>query len=126
MRSRCVAFSVLGAGLLCAGLAGAPREAAAQSQIQVNADAQADFNRANGALTVVFNHVAQKLPFLTRKKLEAAEKAWAAYRDAQASFSASIEAEGGSLYPTAFNDARTDLTRQRIKLLKKIASNGTP
>ena len=126
MRNRSMTLSVLGVGLTCSVLTGIPKAVGAQTQTQMNMDAQADFKRTDKALTVVFNHVAQKVPFLTRKKLETAEKAWAAYRDAEAHFSASIQVEGGSLYPTAYNDARTDLTRQRIAQLKKISSNGTP
>lgn len=123
---RVLSFFVAGLGLLCAGLVIAPTAAVAQTQMQMNADALADFKRTDKALTVVFNHVAQGLPPVTRKKLQAAEKAWAAFRDAEAGFSASMKVEGGSLYPTAYNDARTDLTRQRIKRLKKIAFKRAP
>jgi uncharacterized protein YecT (DUF1311 family) len=116
--------------LLSAGSWAAPKVVKAPkpapTELQMNTDALADFKRTDKALTVVFTHVTQKLPPATSRKLKAAEKAWLIWRDAEAQYSASLEAEGGTLYPTAYNDARTDLTRQRIQHLKKISSNGTP
>ena len=119
--TRRIARLLTGLALLCLGLGAAPTRSGAQTQDRMNADALADFKRTDRALSVVYNHVAQRLPAVTSRKLAAAEKAWLAFRDAEAHFSASTKVEGGSLYPTAFNDARTDLTRQRIKRLKKIS-----
>ena len=113
-------------GLLCLGLGSAPTPSHAQTQLQMNLDAQADFKKTDAALTVVYSHVAQRLPGVTARKLATAEKAWRVFRDAEANFSASTKVEGGSLYPTAYNDARTDLTRQRIKRLKKITLPKVP
>lgn len=108
-------------GLLCLTFGATPTRSHAQTQTQMDRDAQADFRRTDAALAVVYRHVAQSLPAETARRLAAAEKAWRVFRDADARFSAGAKAEGGSMYPMAYDDARTALTRQRIARLRKIA-----
>jgi uncharacterized protein YecT (DUF1311 family) len=52
-----------------------------------------------------------------RRQLAAAEKAWAAYRDAECAFEAD-RYEGGSLAPTIHGSCVAELTQQRTKLLE--------
>jgi uncharacterized protein YecT (DUF1311 family) len=54
-----------------------------------------------------------------------AQQKWQSFRDAEASFHAGLTSGGGSAYSVDYQIERLELTRERIKVLKKIyeASN---
>jgi Lysozyme inhibitor LprI len=52
----------------------------------------------------------------TKEKLKQSQRAWLAFRDAEAAFSAD-QARGGSMVPTLRYETMTELTQQRIKQL---------
>ncbi|HEY5992243.1 MAG TPA: lysozyme inhibitor LprI family protein [Candidatus Udaeobacter sp.] len=96
----------------------------AQMQAAMNAQARADFARADVDLNKTYQAVLAKLPTAEKQKLREAQRAWIASRDAEAARAAK-EAEGGSMAPTLRYEAMTRLTRERIKELKTMMGNGT-
>ena len=96
----------------------------AQTQAAMNAQARADFARADAELNKTYQSVLAKLPAAeSKQKLRETQRAWVASRDAEAARAAK-EAEGGSMAPTLRYETMTDLTRKRITELKAMIDNG--
>jgi uncharacterized protein YecT (DUF1311 family) len=91
----------------------------AQSQDELNRTSQAEYDKADARLNTTYKKLLAKLDDEGRKKLIAAERAWVAYRDAQADFEADAAARGGSMEPMEYNEACLALTEARIKELTK-------
>ncbi len=90
----------------------------AQTQAAMNAQARADFKRADAELNKTYEAVLKKLPDdEAKQKLKESQRAWLAFRDAEAAFAAE-EAHGGSMAPTLRYETMAELTEQRIKQLK--------
>jgi uncharacterized protein YecT (DUF1311 family) len=90
----------------------------AQTQAAMNAQARAEFEQADVALNKTYEALLRKLPDAEGKeKLKQSQRAWLAFRDAEAAF-ASDRARGGSMAPTIRYETMTELTQQRIKQLK--------
>jgi uncharacterized protein YecT (DUF1311 family) len=90
----------------------------AQTQAGMNAQARADFKRADAELNETYEAVLKKLPDgESKQKLKQSQRAWLAFRDAEAAFLAD-EAHGGSMAPTLRYETMAELTEQRIKQLK--------
>jgi uncharacterized protein YecT (DUF1311 family) len=90
----------------------------AQTQAAMNAQARAEFERADAELNTTYQSVLAKLPTAENKqKLKETQRAWIASRDAEAA-DAAKEANGGSMGPTLRYGRMTDLTRKRITELK--------
>jgi uncharacterized protein YecT (DUF1311 family) len=96
----------------------------AQTQAEINAQARADFAKADLDLNKTYQAVLAKLPTAEKQKLKEAQRAWVKSRDAEAA-SAAKEAEGGSIAPTIRYGRMTDLTRKRIAELKAMIDKGT-
>jgi uncharacterized protein YecT (DUF1311 family) len=92
--------------------------AVAQSQHEMNRQAEADFEKADSELNRVYKKVLSDLDADGQKKLKAAQRAWIAFRDAQAEFDADSEARGGSMYTMIYYGGLARLTRDRIKQLR--------
>jgi uncharacterized protein YecT (DUF1311 family) len=88
----------------------------AQTQAAINAQARAEFERADAELNTTYQSVLAKLPDAEKQKLKQTQRAWIASRDAEAA-SAAKEASG-SIGPTVRYGRMTDLTRKRITELK--------
>jgi uncharacterized protein YecT (DUF1311 family) len=110
----------LTAAILSGGFLAAQRLAAGQTQAQLDEQAYAAFHAADQQLNVVYKRVSVGLGPATKQKLIASERAWVVFRDAEANFEASAQAEGGSLYDTYFDQTRADLTRHRIEQLDSV------
>jgi uncharacterized protein YecT (DUF1311 family) len=90
----------------------------AQTQAAMNAEARADFKRADAELNKTYEAVLKKLPdHESKQKLKESQRAWLAFRDAEAAFAAD-EAHGGTMAPTLRYETMAELTEQRIKQLK--------
>ena len=95
----------------------------AQTQTAMNAQARADFARADADLNKTYQAVLAKLgDTQSKQKLKETQRAWVASRDAEAA-RATKEVEGGSMAPTLRYEAMTRLTRERIKELKAMLDN---
>ncbi len=90
----------------------------AQTQAGMNAQARADFERADAELNKTYETLLTKLPDAEGKeKLKESQRGWLAFRDAEAAFAAD-QARGGSMAPTIRYEVMAELTQQRIKQLK--------
>ena len=100
-----------------------PRLLHAQSQGAMNVAAQREFAAADKRLNATYEKFIATLDVQGKTKLRAAERAWIAYRDAEAAYEADAEARGGSMEPMSYNNSCTALTEARIKHLKDIAAD---
>ena len=91
-----------------------------QSQPEMNAASQADFDKADARLNVLYKQILAGLDKEGKKKLVASERAWLSYRDAEADYEADSE-RGGSMAPLIYNQACLEMTEARIKQLNKPA-----
>jgi uncharacterized protein YecT (DUF1311 family) len=90
----------------------------AQTQAAMNAQARAEFVQADAELNKTYEALLTKLPDAgSKQKLKESQRAWLAFRDAEAAFAAD-QARGGSMPPTIRHETMTELTQQRIKQLK--------
>ncbi len=89
----------------------------AQSQSELDRMAYRDFQRADARLNVVYRRVRATLDATGRAKLEKVERAWVAYRDAQADLEADVN-RGGSMEPMVYSNVQESLTNDRIKALR--------
>jgi uncharacterized protein YecT (DUF1311 family) len=99
----------------------------AQTQAAMNAQARAEFEKADAELNKTYEALLTKLPDdESKQKLKQSQRAWLAFRDAEAAFAAD-EARGGSMAPTLRYATMTELTQQRIKQLKtRLAEDAAP
>ena len=90
----------------------------AQTQAAMNAEAHAEFERTDAELNKTYEALLKKLPDAeSKEKLKQSQRAWLAFRDAEAACAAD-EARGGSMAPTLRYATMTELTEQRTKQLK--------
>jgi uncharacterized protein YecT (DUF1311 family) len=90
----------------------------AQTQSAMNEQARAQFERADAELHGTYDALLARLPDAeSKRKLEVSQRAWIAFRDAEAAFAAD-QVRGGSAAPVARYTSMTQSTEQRIKQLK--------
>ena len=86
--------------LIAAPVALPTSHANAQSQAEMNRQAAKDFHKADAELNSAYAALMAKLPDAEGKeKLKESQRAWIAFRDAEAAFVAE-QARGGSMAPT--------------------------
>jgi uncharacterized protein YecT (DUF1311 family) len=92
---------------------------AAQSQQEMNAQARKDFEKADAELNEVYRSVIAGLPDeIAVDLLRKAQRAWVAFRDADA-LSHSDEMRDGSAAPLLLYGQKTRLTKDRVKYLRE-------
>lgn len=96
------------------------------NQMQMNQCAYEDFQKADKELNSVYKELrAKKKDDKTYlKNLKISQRAWIKFRDAELETIFSCESGDtrmcfGSMYGLLFNDAKTELTQQRVEQLKK-------
>ncbi len=89
----------------------------AQSQAEMNNQAFADFKKADAELNKVYGQVMAKLDAEGKDKLKVAQRAWVAFRDAQAEVDAD-GSRGGTIVPLLRSTSMTESTQARIKQLR--------
>lgn len=99
-------------------LLGAPTVAGAQSQQEMNQQADADYRKADAELNAVYQKLIQKVPPEVKESLIDAQLAWIKFRDAEAKARAA-EVEGGSLYPLLYAGSLAETTRVRTRQLQE-------
>ena len=95
----------------------------AQSQQEMNREAEASFTKADAELNRVYAKVIATLDDESKPELKAAQRAWVAFRDAQATFQMNQEARGGSMAPMIYAGVRASLTKARIAQLKELLND---
>ena len=115
----CMKQYVISLALVIAALVAFPTSHAnAQSQAEMNRQAAKEFERADTELNKTYEALLRKLPDAeSKEKLKQSQRAWLAFRDAEAAFAAD-QTRGGSMGPTIRYETMTELTQQRIKQLK--------
>ena len=106
--------------LCLALLAAAPFAAPGQSQQEMNAEAAESFKKADKELNEVYAKVLANLDDQAKENLKKSQRAWVAWRDAEAAFRADAEARGGSMWPLVHEGIRSRLTKERVKSLKEL------
>ena len=90
----------------------------AQSQAEMNHQAAKDFHKADAELNSTYAALMAKLPDAeSKRKLKESQRAWIAFRDAEAAFAAD-QFRGGSAASVLRWTSMTETTEQRIKQLK--------
>ena len=90
----------------------------AQTQSEMNAQARWEFERADAELHKTYDALLARLSDAeSKRKLEASQRAWITFRDAQAAFEAD-QVRSGSAGPVLRYNSMTESTEQRIKQLK--------
>ena len=108
--------------LLSFVLASLAPNAFSQTQAELNREAAATFERADAQLNDIYKRVlasAATVDEERQRKLIKAQRARLVYRDAEAEFEAD-ELRGGTAYSMEYNGARTNLTDERVKELRKV------
>jgi uncharacterized protein YecT (DUF1311 family) len=89
-----------------------------QSQLDINDQAAADYKKADAKLNKVYNQLVKLISSEKEKSLLVkSEKAWIAFRDAQANFKQE-QYDGGSMQASLYFGEMKDLTEARIKQLE--------
>ena len=108
-------FALLSVVLLL--LAAPARQALAQNQHEMTQGAAKDFEKADAELNRDYKKAMDTLDDEGKTKLTKAQRAWLAFRDAQATLE-SDEMRGGSAEPMLYYAAQAKLTRDRIATLR--------
>ena len=83
----------------------------------MNTQARAEFEQADAELNKTYEALLTRLPDAgSKEKLKQSQRAWLAFRDAEAAFVAD-QARGGSMASTIRYETMKELTQQRIKQL---------
>jgi uncharacterized protein YecT (DUF1311 family) len=106
-----VRVAVVIAGALAAAAIGS---AAAQSQMELNAQAAADLRKSDGQLNAVYTKLRAKISDAGKKSLQAAQQSWLRFRDQECEFE-TMGTVGGSIHSMVVALCLTRLTDQRIK-----------
>jgi len=91
----------------------------AQTETGINGQAHSEFERTNAALETTYKDLLTRLPDAeSKRKLLESQRAWIAFRDAEASFAAD-QVRGGAAAPAVRYASMKESTEQRIKQLKR-------
>ncbi len=107
------------APLLLVSLAHADECSNAPTQAALNQCASVQYKTADKELNRLYQEIGQGLKnqAQTKQRLVSAQRAWVAFRDAECSYATSV-VESGSLYPLAYSQCMTTLTKARVENLK--------
>lgn len=92
---------------------------AAQTQQEMNAQAAEEFKKADKELNQIYAKVLGVLDDEAKERLKKSQRAWLAFRDAEADFRADAEARGGSMWPMIHEGVRGALTKDRVAALRE-------
>ena len=90
----------------------------------MNRQAEADAAAADKELNIVYKKVIAGLDSEGQALLKTSQRAWLAYRDAEAKFEGD-EMRGGSAEPLLYSGALTSLTKERTRRLRQSLSGNT-
>jgi uncharacterized protein YecT (DUF1311 family) len=102
-----------------------PDASLAQSQADLNLQAESDFAKSDAQLNVVYQKLITKLDATSTAKLRASQRAWLAFRDAQAEFKADLDARDGSMYRQIYAGIEKAITDKRMADLQDLIDNDT-
>ena len=88
--------------------------AAAQSQLELNAQAAGDLRKSDEQLNAVYDKLRAKISDAGKKSLQTAQQSWLRFRDQECEFE-TMGTVGGSIHSMIVAICLTRLTDQRIK-----------
>jgi uncharacterized protein YecT (DUF1311 family) len=91
--------------------------AAAQSQMELNAQAAADLRKSDQQLNAVYNKLRARISDAGKKSLQTAQQSWLRFRDQECEFE-TMGTVGGTIHSMIVAICLTRLTDQRIKDLE--------
>ena len=91
--------------------------AAAQSQMELNAQAAADLRKSDEQLNAVYNKLRAKISDAGKNKLQVAQQSWLHFRDQECEFE-TMGTVGGSIHSMIVAICLARLTDQRVKDLE--------
>ena len=91
--------------------------AAAQSQMELSAQAAGDLRKSDEQLNAVYNKLRAKISDAGKKSLQTAQQSWLRFRDQECEFE-TMGTVGGSIHSMVVATCLTRLTDQRIKDLE--------
>ena len=91
--------------------------AAAQSQMEMNAQAGSALQKSDAQLNAVYNKLRAKISDAGKKSLQTAQQSWLRFRDQECEFE-TMGTVGGSIHSMIVAICLTRLTDQRIKDLE--------
>ncbi|MES2569949.1 MAG: lysozyme inhibitor LprI family protein [Verrucomicrobiota bacterium] len=97
-----------------------------QSQSEMNEQARKNFEKVDARLNSVYKKLIATLDSESQVKLKAAQRAWIAFRDAEAEFKADLAARGGSMAPMIHSATAADLTEKRLRQLEAALQESAP
>ncbi len=91
--------------------------AAAQTQMELNAQAGADLRKSDERLNTVYRALRAKISDAGKAKLQAAQQSWLRFRDQECAFE-TMGTVGGSIHSMVVANCLARLTDQRVKDLE--------
>jgi uncharacterized protein YecT (DUF1311 family) len=91
--------------------------AAAQSQMELNAQAAADLRKSDEQLNAVYNKLRAKISDAGKKNLQVGQQSWLHFRDQECEFE-TMGTVGGSIHSMIVAICLARLTDQRVKDLE--------
>ena len=91
------------------------------SQQMMNICAGEDYKAADAKLNKAYQDIVGGNDAKTNKLMQAAQRAWITFRDAECNYS-TADSEGGSIHPLEVSQCLTRLTDDRIKQLTTVAN----
>lgn len=85
-----------------------------QTQIELNQQAGAVYREVEGKLADSYAKLSARLSPTSKSRLQAAQEAWARYRDLECAFIGTAT-EGGTIQSTMITQCKTELTTRRLK-----------
>ena len=85
-----------------------------QTQIELNQQAGAVYRETDSRLNDAYAKLSARLSPTSKARLQAAQEAWARYRDLECAFIGTAT-EGGTIQSTMITQCRTELTSRRLK-----------
>jgi len=114
---------IMGIALLMSSAALAQDCEKAETQLELNECAAAEYQKADGELNAAYKKVFALASKEQHSLLKNAQNAWIKLRDADCDFVAS-GVEGGSLQPMIYSQCLTDKTRERTAWLESLLQCG--
>jgi uncharacterized protein YecT (DUF1311 family) len=106
--------------ILLLALAGLAHVTFAQTQAEMTEQAVGDLKKADVKLNAAYAEARAALDEEGQKKLKVAQRAWIAFRDAQADLEADTAARGGTMAPLIDAMTRKQLTEDRTSELDEL------
>ncbi|SFN04569.1 Uncharacterized conserved protein YecT, DUF1311 family [Izhakiella capsodis] len=93
----------------------------ATTQAEMNQCANADYKNADSELNLIYKHVLKSTSGEHKSLLQAAQRKWIEYRNADCQFQ-TFKSKSGTVWPMNFSTCLENKTRQRTKELKEMLS----